>query len=149
MILFFFYRFVVPPLTRAMAERDEMNSKQAEERDAAVRKLAEAQERYRSALAEARAQATAVKDEARADAQSIRDDKRAETDREVAEIHRRGEEELAAQRGEALQELRGRSAACPRTWRASPRAPARLRRRQRPSEFLAELDERQTAGGKR
>ena len=45
-ILFFFYRFVVPPLTKAMAERDDMNRKQAEERDQAVRTLAEAKERY-------------------------------------------------------------------------------------------------------
>ena len=106
-ILFFFYRFIVPPLTKAMAERDEMNRKQAEERDAAQRRLAEARERYDSALAEARAQATAIKDEARADAQRIREDMRAETDREVAEIHRRGAEELAEQRAQAVQELRG------------------------------------------
>ena len=65
-ILLFFYRFIVPPLTKAMAEREEMVRRQAEERDAAVRKLAEAQERYEAALADARAQATAVKDEARA-----------------------------------------------------------------------------------
>ena len=104
-ILWFFYRFVVPPLTKAMAERDEMNRRQAEERDAAVRRLAEAQERYDAALADARAQATAVKDEARADAQRIRDEMRAETDRKVAEIHQRGEAELAEQRAEAVQAL--------------------------------------------
>ena len=80
-ILWFFYRFVVPPLTKAMAERDEMNRRQAEERDAAVRRLAEAQERYDAALADARAQATAVSE--------------------------RGEAELAQQRAEAVQELRG------------------------------------------
>ena len=106
-ILWFFYRFVVPPLTKAMAERDEMNRRQAEERDAAVRRLAEAQERYDAALADARAQATAVKDEARADAQRIRDEMRAETDRKVAAIRERGEAELAQQRAEAVQELRG------------------------------------------
>jgi F-type H+-transporting ATPase subunit b len=106
-ILFFFYRFVVPPLTKAMAERDEMNRKQVEERDAAQRRLVEAQERYDSALAEARAEATAIRDEARADAQRIRDDMRAETDRQVAEIHRRGAEELEAERVRAIGELRG------------------------------------------
>jgi len=35
-ILFFFYRFVVPPLTKAMDERDEMNRKKVEERDTAT-----------------------------------------------------------------------------------------------------------------
>lgn len=148
-ILWFFYRFIVPPLTKAMAERDEMNHRQAEERDAAVRKLAEAQERYDAALAEARAQATAVKDEARADAQRIRDEMRAETDRQVTEIHRRGAEELAAQQAQAVQELRGTigglSAELASKVLGRPVAPddATVER------FLAEFDERQTAGGRR
>lgn len=105
-ILFFFYRFVVPPLTKAMAERDAMNRKQIEDRDNAQRKLAEAEQRYEKALAEARGEAAAIRDEARADAQRIRDEMRAETDREVAEIYRRGEEQLAAQREEAVRSLR-------------------------------------------
>ena len=37
LVLFFFYRFVVPPLTKAMAERDEMIRKQVEDRDNAQR----------------------------------------------------------------------------------------------------------------
>jgi F-type H+-transporting ATPase subunit b len=106
LILFFFYRFVVPPLTRAMAEREEMNRKQVEDRDNAQRKLAEAEQRYDKALAEARGEAAKIRDEARAEAQKIRDDMKAETDREVAEIHRRGEEQLATQREEAVRSLR-------------------------------------------
>ena len=106
-ILGFFYRFVVPPLTRALAERDEMNRKQAEERDKAVSTLAEAKERYEKNLAEARATATSVKDEARAEAQKIRDDMKAQTDREVAEIHARGAAELDTQRQAALADLHG------------------------------------------
>ena len=61
LILFFFYRFVVPPLTKAMAERDEMNRKQAEDRDNAQRRLAEAEERYQKALAEARGEAGRIR----------------------------------------------------------------------------------------
>jgi F-type H+-transporting ATPase subunit b len=106
LVLFFFYRFVVPPLTKAMAERDEMNRKQAEDRDNAQRKLAEAEQRYQEALLEARGEAGRIRDEARADAQKIREEMRADTDREVAEIHRRGEEQLAAQREEAVRSLR-------------------------------------------
>ena len=106
LVLFFFYRFVVPPLTRAMAERDEMNRKQVEDRDNAQRRLSEAEQRYQKALAEARGEAAKIRDEARAEAQKIRDDMRAETDREVAEIQRRGAEQLAAQRDEAVRSLR-------------------------------------------
>lgn len=106
-ILFFFYRFVVPPLTKAMDERDEMNRKQIEERDAALATRDEATKRYETNLAEARATATAAKDEARADAQRIRDEMKAETDREVAAIHERGATELDQQRRRAVSELHG------------------------------------------
>jgi F-type H+-transporting ATPase subunit b len=105
-ILFFFYRFVVPPLTKALAEREEMNRKQVEDRENAQRKLAEAEERYEKALAEARGEAARIRDEARAEAQKIRDDMKADTDREVAAIHRRGAEQLATQREEAVRSLR-------------------------------------------
>ncbi len=151
-ILFFFYRFVVPPLTKAMDERDQMNRKQVEERDAAQRRLVEARERYDSALADARAEATAIRDEARADAQHIRDEMRADTDRQVAEIHRRGEEELAAQRAQAVGELRGEIGGL------STDLASRILGRpvgqdgpQRATieQFLAELDEKQTTGGRR
>lgn len=106
-ILYFFYKFVVPPLTRAMDEREEMNRKQVQERDQAVATLAEAEQRYERNLAEARATATTAKDEARADAQRIRDEMKAETDREVAAVHERGAAELDTQRAAALSELHG------------------------------------------
>ncbi len=106
-ILFVFYRFIVPPLTKAMGERDEMVKKQVEERDEAIRKLRQAEERHDKALAEARTEAARIRDEARADAQKIREDMRAETDREVEQIRLRGEEQLAAHRQEAVRSLRG------------------------------------------
>jgi F-type H+-transporting ATPase subunit b len=106
-ILFIFSRFIIPPLTKAMREREEMNRKQAEEREEATRRLQEAEERYQAALAEARKEATAIRDEARAEAQRIRDEMRAETDREVARIREQGEQQLAQQRQQVLEELRG------------------------------------------
>jgi F-type H+-transporting ATPase subunit b len=50
-ILFIFWRFIVPPLMRAMKERDEMNRKQAQDREEATRRLQEAEERYQATLA--------------------------------------------------------------------------------------------------
>lgn len=105
-VLFVFYRFIVPPLTKAMRERDEMAKQQAENRANAVRRLREAEERYDKALVEARAEASAIRDEARADAQRLREEMRSETEREVAEIRRRGEQEIAAQRERAVGDLR-------------------------------------------
>lgn len=106
-ILFFFYRFVVPPLTKAMDEREDMNRKQVQERDQAVATLDEAKQRYEQNLAQARATATTAKDEARADAQRIRDEMKAETDREVAAVHERGAAALEGERQQALSELHG------------------------------------------
>jgi F-type H+-transporting ATPase subunit b len=106
-ILFIFSRFIVPPLTKAMREREEMNRKQAEDREEAHRRLQEAEERYQAALADARKEASAIRDEARADAQRIRDEMRAQTDQEVARIREDGERQLAEQRQQVLDELKG------------------------------------------
>jgi F-type H+-transporting ATPase subunit b len=105
-ILFIFYRFIVPPLTRAMKEREEMNRKQAQDREEATRQLQEAEERYQAALAEARKEASAIRDKSRADAQRIRDDMKARADREVAQIREQSEQQLAQQRQQVLGELR-------------------------------------------
>ena len=74
---------------------------------------------------------------------------RAETDRKVAEIHQRGEAELAAQRAEAVQALRGQIGGL------STELAGKILGRpvsyddKNVASYLAELDERQSAGGKR
>jgi F-type H+-transporting ATPase subunit b len=74
---------------------------------------------------------------------------RAETDRKVAAIRERGEAELAQQRAEAVQELRGQIGGL------STDLAGRILGRpvayddQNVVSYLAELDERQTAGGQR
>src|SRR4051794_28865112 len=73
-VVFIFTKFIVPPLAKAMRERQEMVRKQAEDREESALRLKQAQERYEAALAEARAEAAAIRDEARADAQRIRDE---------------------------------------------------------------------------
>ncbi len=105
-VLFIFYRYIVPPLSKAMRERDEMVKKQIEDRDNAVRKLKQAEERYESALSSARAEAAGIRDDARLAAQLIRDDMRQQTDRDVEQIRLRGEEQLAAQRAQSVRLLR-------------------------------------------
>lgn len=105
-VLFVLTRYVVPPLSRAMDERQEMVRKQAEDRDRAARTLREAQERHESALAEARAQAAGIRDEARADAARVRAELRDQADREVERIRGQGTEQLAAARAETTSHLR-------------------------------------------
>ena len=82
-ILLVLHRFVVPPLSRAMAEREQMVKRQVEDREEAARQLRQAEERYETALHEARGEAAKIRDEARADAQGYREELRARADEEV------------------------------------------------------------------
>ena len=101
------YRYAVPPLKRAMNERQEMVRRQIEESQQASKRLAEAEARYSDALAEARVEAAKIRETARADAQAIKDEMRQQAEQEVARIRERGEEQLATQREQVVRELRG------------------------------------------
>lgn len=101
------WRYVVPPVKRAMAERQEMVRQQIQESQQASKRLAEAQARYSEALAEARVEAAKIREGARADAQEIKDEMRQQAEQEVARIRERGAEQLATQRDQVVRELRG------------------------------------------
>ena len=100
------WRYVVPPVKRAMAERQEMVRRQIEESQQARTQLQEAETRYAEALAEARVEAAKIREAARADAQEIKDEMRQQAEQEVARVRQRGEEQLATQRGQVVRELR-------------------------------------------
>src|ERR687893_430616 len=101
------WRYVVPPVKRAMNERQEMVRRQIEEAQQARTRLEEAEARYSQALAEARVEAAKIRETARADAQEIKDEMRQQAEQEVARIRQRGEEQLATQREQVVRELRG------------------------------------------
>ena len=100
------WRYVVPPVKRAMNERQEMIRRQIEESERARKALQEAETRYQEALAEARVEAAKIRETARADAQAIKDELRQQAEQEVARIQQRGEEQLASQRERVVRELR-------------------------------------------
>lgn len=106
LILFILYRYVWPPLSKAMNDRQAMVRKQVEDSEEATRKLKQAEERYDSALAEARTEAARIRDDARADATRIREELKEQAEAEVARIRQRGEEQLAGQREQTVRELR-------------------------------------------
>lgn len=56
-VLFIFFRYIVPPVRRAMRERNEMVQRSVDESRAADEKFRQAKDRYQDALAEARAEA--------------------------------------------------------------------------------------------
>lgn len=107
LVLGVIWRYVVPPVKRAMNERQEMVRRQIEESQQARTRLDEAEARYSQAIAEARVEAANIRETARADAQQIKDEMRQQAEQEVARIRQRGEEQLATQREQVVRELRG------------------------------------------
>jgi F-type H+-transporting ATPase subunit b len=105
-VLFVIWRYVIPPVKKAMNERQEMIRGQIEESERARQRLQEAETRYQQALAEARVEAAKIRDTARADAQAIKDEMRQQAEQEVARIKQRGLEQLATQREQVVRELR-------------------------------------------
>lgn len=101
------WRYVVPPVKRAMNERQEMIRRQIQESQEASERLAQAQARYSEAMAQARVEAAKIREGARADAQQLRDELREQAEQEVARIRERGAEQLANQREQVVRELRG------------------------------------------
>jgi F-type H+-transporting ATPase subunit b len=146
LILFFVVaRYIVPPLTRAMDERDELVRKAARDREEATRQLRNAEERYQSELSDARVEAARVRDEARAEAQKTRDEMKDEADQEVARLREEGERQLAEQRTEAMRQLRGDigglSSELAERITGRP-LPDGAQRQSTVDKFLADLDER-------
>jgi len=107
-ILFYLVRkYVVPNFEKAFDERRdaiEGGIARAEEAQAEAARLLE---QYNAQLAEARTEAAQIREGARAEAQRIIDDLRAQAQDESARIVSRGEEQLNAQRGQVVRELRG------------------------------------------
>jgi F-type H+-transporting ATPase subunit b len=105
-IFWVIWRFVVPPVKKAMTERQEMVRRQIEESRRTNERLEAAEAKYSEVLAEARTEAAKIRDEARAEAGKIKAELRDQADREVALIRQRGEEQLATQREQVLRQLR-------------------------------------------
>lgn len=107
LILGIIYRYVVPPVQKAMRERQAMINKQVEDSEEAAAKLAEAEKAYQNALTEARTEAAQIRENARAEAQRTVEELRVQAQEEQARIVARGEEQLASQRASIVRELRG------------------------------------------
>src|SRR6266540_710885 len=72
-VLFIFWKFIVPPIRNAMRERNELIQKGIEEGRQAEEKFRDAEQRYQQALNEARNEAAKIRDTARAEGQKILD----------------------------------------------------------------------------
>jgi F-type H+-transporting ATPase subunit b len=106
-VLLVMWRFIVPPIMKALQERSDRVAKTTEERQEATEKLTAAENRYEEALTAARREAGQIRAEARADGQRVIDELRGRASDEVDGIRQRSEADLAEQRERALRELQG------------------------------------------
>lgn len=143
-ILFVVYRYVVPPVQKAMRERQELVRAQIEESRQAREQLERAESEYQRALGEARSEAAKIRDGARADADRLREQLRTQAEEEAARIRQRSEEQLATQRQQVVNELRaeiGRLAVTLAGRVVGESLEDDARRQRTVDRFLAELEE--------
>jgi F-type H+-transporting ATPase subunit b len=99
-------KYIVPPVQKAMRDRQAMIDQQVADAEEARKQLAEAKSEYQRALSEARTEAARIRESARAEAQHTVDDLKAQGQEERARIVASGDEQLARQRGAIVRELR-------------------------------------------
>lgn len=101
------WRWVLPPVRKAMTDRQETIAAQLEEGKQASERLKQAEADYQAAIAEARGTAASIRDEARADAASIREDLLAKATEERDRLLAAGRDQLATEREALVRDLRG------------------------------------------
>ena len=90
-------KWVVPPISKVLHERDAMVHKTAEDNRRAAQLRAAADADYLKVMATARREATNVRDEARAAGRKIVDEARARASTEVSSVLQQASEELTEQ----------------------------------------------------
>lgn len=106
LLLWAIKKWVLPPLQKAMTERQEMIRTQIEEAREARERLDAAEKEYQQLLDATRADASRIREEARAEGQSIIDELRTRAQEEADRIRARGEEQLTVEREQVLAALR-------------------------------------------
>ncbi len=100
------WRYVVPPVSKAMSDRQAMIKAQLDEGRQASERLQQAEADYRKAMDEARTTAATIRDQARADAAGIREEMLQQAIQERDRILESGREQLVHERDALARELR-------------------------------------------
>jgi F-type H+-transporting ATPase subunit b len=100
------WRYVLPPVNKAMTQRQETIKAQLEEGRQASERLKQAEADYRKALDEARTTASGIRDQARADAAAIREEMLAQAIQERDRILESTRQQLQTERQQLVRELR-------------------------------------------
>ena len=142
-VFFVFAKYVAPRFEQVFQARREAIEGGIERAETMQAEAKAALEQYRAQLAEARGEAAQIRDQARAEGQQILEELRAQANEESQRIVARGEEQLAAQRQQVVNELRGQigTLAVDLAGRIVGESVAEdVRRRGTVDRFLAELD---------
>jgi len=107
LVLALIAKYILPPLQKALRERQEIIRQQIADSEQAKQNLAEAERAYQNSLNEARTEAAQIRENARAEAQRTLEELRTQAQEEQARIVARGDEQLASQRASIVRELRG------------------------------------------
>jgi F-type H+-transporting ATPase subunit b len=106
-LLYLLKRYVLPPLTKAMTERQEFIDRQIKDSVEAKERLETAEAEYRELLEQTKADASRIREEARAEGRAIIEELRAKAQEEADRVRSRGEDQLAAEREQVVAALRG------------------------------------------
>jgi F-type H+-transporting ATPase subunit b/F-type H+-transporting ATPase subunit delta len=106
LIVWLVRRYVVPPVRKLMADRQEAVRKQLEDNASAAKRLVEATQAHEKALREAEGEAKIVVEEARADAKSIAEHLRAQAHAEVDRVKIQGQQHIQLLRAQFIRQLR-------------------------------------------
>jgi F-type H+-transporting ATPase subunit b len=145
-----FAKFVAPRFEQVFRARREAIEGGIERAETMQAEAKAALEQYRAQLAEARSEAAQIRDQARAEGQQILEELRTQAQEESARIVARGEEQLASQRQQVVNELRGQigALAVDLAGRVVGESLAEdARRRGTVDRFLDELDDMAASGG--
>lgn len=105
-IVWLVWRYVVPPVRKMMAARQNTVRQQLDEAAAAADRLAEASRAHSKAVDDAKAEAKRVTEEAQADAVRIGEQMRAQADVEVERIKSQGAKQVELLRAQLVRQLR-------------------------------------------
>ncbi len=106
-ILFFFWKLVLPRMKKLLDERAEAIEGNIEKADEAQRKAEELLEQYTAQLADARAEAAKIRETARTDGQQIVAEAKDNATVEAARVTAAAQAQIEAERQSALVSLRG------------------------------------------
>jgi F-type H+-transporting ATPase subunit b len=99
-------KYVLPPLSRAMTQRQDYIDRQIKESQEARERLEKAEADYRELLEQTRADASRIREEARAAGRAIIAELREKAEEESSRIRERGEQQLAAEREQVIAAVR-------------------------------------------